>query len=60
MWGGGVGCMKFKLDQTSLETMFNSCILSKLEYSDTVWESVKDCDKVKMEQIQIDALRLIT
>ena len=52
--------LKFKVDRTSLETMYNSFVLPILEYSNIVWGGVYDCDKVKIEQIQIDALRLIT
>jgi len=37
-----------------------SCLGLTFSTNFSVWESVKDCDKVKMEQIQIDALRLIT
>ena len=48
--------LKFEMDRTSLETMFNSSILPILEYSNIVWGGVYDCDKVKIEQIQINAL----
>ena len=52
--------LKFKVDRASLETMYKSFVLPILEYSNIVWGGVYDCDKVKIEQIQIYALRLIT
>ena len=51
--------LKFKVDRASLETMYNSFVLPVLEYANVVWGGVYDCDKVKIEQIHIDAMRLI-
>ena len=52
--------LKFKLDRASLETLYFSFVLPILEYANVVWGGVYDCDSCKIEQIHIDAMRLIT
>ena len=52
--------LKFKLSRGTLETMFKSFVMPILEYGITVWGGSYDSDILKLERIQIDALRLIT
>ena len=52
--------LKYKLDKKSLEIMYTSFVLPTMEYANIVWGGTYDCDVVKLENIQIDAIRLIT
>ena len=52
--------LKFKLDRKSLEIMYRSFVLPSMEYANVLWGGTYDCDIAKLENIQIDALRLIT
>ena len=52
--------LKFKLDRKSLELMYVSFVRPTMDYAQVVWGSTYDSDIVKLERIQVDALRLIT
>ena len=52
--------LKFKLDRKSLETMYFSFVRPSMEYAQVVWGGTYDSDIVKLERIQVDAMRLIT
>jgi hypothetical protein len=52
--------LKFKLDRKALETIYLGFILPTMEYGNIVWGGTFDSDLVKLEKIQIDALRFIT
>ena len=51
---------KYKLDRKSLETMYLSFVRPTMEYAQVVWGGTYDSDMVKLERIQVDAMRLIT
>ena len=52
--------LKYKLDKKSLEIMYTSFVLPTMEYASIVWGGTYDCDIVKLENIHVDAIRLIT
>ena len=52
--------LKMKLDRKSLETMYNSFVLSTMQYAITVWGGSPDCYISKLERIHLDGLRLIS
>ena len=52
--------LKFKISRKSLEIMYKSFVMPVLEYGLIVWGGTYDTDILKLEKIQIDALRLIT
>jgi hypothetical protein len=52
--------LKYKLDRKTLETMYQSYVRPTMEYAQVVWGGTYDSDMVKLEKIQIDALRLVT
>ena len=52
--------LKYKLDKKSLDIMYRSFVLPTMEYANVVWGGSYDSDIMKLESIQIDALRLIT
>ena len=51
--------LKYKLDKKSLEIMYTSFVLPTMEYANVVWGGSYDCDIMKLENIHIDAIRLI-
>ena len=51
---------KFKFDRRSLERMYVSFIRPTLEYSGAVWDNCNDQDKKLLENIQIEAMRIVT
>ena len=51
---------KFKFDRRSLERMYVSFIRPTLEYSGVVWDNCNDQDKKLLENIQIEAMRIVT
>lgn len=51
---------KYKLDRKSLQTMYDSFVRPTMEYAQVVWGGTYDSDMVKLERIQVDALRVIT
>ena len=52
--------MKMKVDRTSLETMYRYFVQPSMEYANVVWGGSYDTDILKLENIHIDAMRLIT
>ena len=52
--------LKFKLDRYSLQTMYMSFVRPIMDYGIIIWGGTYDSNLVKLEQIQIDALRIIT
>ena len=52
--------LKYKLQRKSLEIMYASFVRPTMEYAQVVWGGTYDSDMVKLERIQVDALRLIT
>ncbi len=52
--------LKYKLDRKSLEVMYKSFVRPVMEYGIVVWGGTYDSNIVKLEQINVDALRLIT
>ena len=51
---------KYRLNRKSLETMFKSYILPILDYADVIWDNCTERQADALEQLQIDALRVIT
>ena len=52
--------LKYKLDRYSLQTMYNSFVLSAMTYACPIWSGSYNCDIQKLEAIHVDAMRLIT
>ena len=52
--------LKFKLDRRSLETVYTSFIRPCLEYADVLWAGTYDSDLLKLDRVQIDAMRIVT
>jgi histone H3/H4 len=50
----------YTLDRRSIEKLYISYIRPILEYSDTVWDNCRNCDKEALENIQLEAARLVT
>ncbi len=49
-----------KVDRTSLEIMYKCFVQSSMEYANIVWGGSYDSDILKLENIHLDAMRLIT
>ena len=52
--------LKFKLDRKSLETMLNSFVMSCLYYCIEVWGCTYDSHLMKLDQLHVDCMRLMT
>ena len=51
---------KYRLSRKSLETMYKSYILPLLDYADVLWDNCTEIQANTLEQLQIEALRIIT
>ena len=52
--------LKFKLDRKSLEVMFTSFVASTMYYAIEVWGGSFDSHLLKLEQVIIDGMRLVS
>ena len=52
--------LKFVLDRISLETIYISFIRPLLEYSDVVWDNITKYEEQALENIQLEAARIVT
>ena len=52
--------LKYKLDKKTLELMYFTLVRPTMEYANVVWGGTYDSNIVKLEQIQIDAMRIVT
>ena len=52
--------LKFILDRRSLEILFTTFVRPILEYSDVVWDNLTQAEEYDLEQIQLEALRIIS
>ena len=52
--------LKFVLDRISLETIYVSFIRPLLEYSDVVWDNITKYEEQELENIQLEAARIVT
>ena len=52
--------LKFKLKRKILNNIYLTFIRPTLEYADTVWHNIPDYLQTKLEQIQLEAARIIT
>ena len=52
--------LKYKLDRYSLEKMFLSFVYSTMYYGVEVWGGSFDSHLLKLEQLIVDGMRLIT
>ena len=52
--------LKYKLDRKTLETMYKALVIPILEYAVVVWGGTYDTTLAKLEEININAMRLIT
>ena len=57
-----VSCLKsykYRLNRKSLEIMYKSFILPHFDYADVVWDNLTQLQIESLEQIQLEALRII-
>jgi len=52
--------LKFKLSRKSLEIMYMTFVRPVMEYCSVIWGGSYDTDILKLEQIHVEAMRLIT
>jgi len=52
--------LKYKLDRRSLEIVYTSFIRPCLEYADVLWAGTYDTDLMKIDTMQIEAMRIVT
>ncbi|MCP3900406.1 MAG: RNA-directed DNA polymerase [Desulfobacteraceae bacterium] len=52
--------LKMKVDRASLDSMYHSFILPSMEYANIIWGGSYDNDIDKLENIHLEAMRLIT
>jgi hypothetical protein len=52
--------LKFKLDRKSLHTLYISYIRPPLEYGDIIWDNCTLQEEHDLENIQLEAARIIT
>lgn len=52
--------VKFILDRNSLQKLYFSFIRPVLEYADVIWDNIPDYVSLKIENIQLEALRIVT
>jgi hypothetical protein len=52
--------LKYKLDRRSLETIYMSFVRPSLEYGDCLWGGAYEVDLNKLDDIQIEAMRIVT
>ena len=52
--------LKMRVDRQSLEIMYKSFVQPTMEYANIVWGGSYDADINKLEQIHLDAMRLVT
>ena len=51
---------KYKIDRKSLEIIYTTFIQPILEYADAFWDNYSDYEKQELENIQIEAARIVT
>ena len=51
--------LKMKVDRKSLETMYKCFVQPSMEYANVIWGGSYDVDILKLENIHLDAMRLI-
>ena len=52
--------LKFILDRKSIETIYVSFIWPLLEYADVVWDNITKYEEQDLENVQIEAARIVT
>ena len=52
--------LKFTLDRKSLETIFVSFIRPSLEYANTLWAGAYEKDLIKLDSLEVEAMRSVT
>ena len=52
--------LKFSLDRKSLETIFVSFIRPSLEYVNTLWAGAYEKDLIKLDSLEVEAMRSVT
>ncbi len=52
--------LKFRIDRLALEKMYISFVRRLLEYNSVVWDNCSEGDKQKVENIQVEAARIVT
>lgn len=55
-----LNCFKYKLSRNVLENMYMVFIRPIMEYADIVWAGAHDSDLVKLDRLQVQAMRLVT
>ena len=51
---------KYDLDRRSLETIYLSFIRPSMEYGDVLFAGTYECDLVKLDRIEVEAMRVVT
>ena len=51
--------LKFSLDRKSLETIFVSFIGPSLEYANTLWAGAYEKDLIKLDSLEVEAMRSV-
>jgi hypothetical protein len=52
--------LKYKIDRKTLETIYTTLVRPVMEYSIVVWGGTYDTSLAKLEQINVNAMRIIT
>ena len=50
---------KHKISRKALETMYTSIILPLFDYADIVWDNCTDTQSKKLENLRLEAIRII-
>ena len=51
---------KFRVSRLTLEKMYFAFVRPILEYGDVVWAGAHDCHLVKLDRLQLEAMRIVT
>ena len=52
--------LKYELDRKTLETIYLTFIRPKLEYGSQIWDDCTDRDKQSLDNVQLNAMRIVT
>ena len=52
--------LKYKLGRKALETMYKSFMLPLFDYADIIWDNCTVVQSISLENLHIEALRIIT
>ena len=52
--------LKYKIDRKSLETIYKSFVRPCLEYGDCLWAGTYETELIKLDNVQVEAMRIVT